>query len=124
MGLKKCLACDRDLQGRSDKLFCDAHCKSSYHYKKSLEETPKFFNRVDNQLKKNRRILKAFNKAGKATVRTNKLIELGFDPNFFTHYWKNKKGDVYLFVYEFGFLRREEHSVKKYILIQWQNFMD
>jgi hypothetical protein len=124
MNLKKCLACDSKLQGRSDKMFCDAHCKSSYHYKKSLEETPKFYNRVDNQLRQNRRILKTFNKAGKATVRTSKLIELGFDPNFFTHYWKNTKGDVYLFVYEFGFLKREEHSIKKYVLIQWQNYMN
>lgn len=124
MKSKKCLACDRNLQGRSDKIFCDAHCKSSYHYKKSLEDAPKFYNRVDNQLKQNRRILKNFNKAGKAFVRANKLIELGFNSNFFTHYWKNKKGDVYLFVYEFGFLKKEEHGVKKYVLVQWQSYMN
>ena len=82
MKLKKCLACDRNLQGRSDKVYCDAHCKSSYHYKKSIEETPRFYTQVDNQLKQNRKILKTFNKAGKATVRSSKLIELGFDSNF------------------------------------------
>ena len=124
MGSRKCLACNSNLQGRSDKLFCDAHCKSSYHYKKSIEETPRFYIQVDNQLKQNRKILKTFNKAGKATVRSSKLIELGFDSNFFTHYWKNNKEDVYLFVYEFGFLKRREHGVEKFVLIQWQDYMN
>jgi len=123
MKLKKCLACNSNLQGRSDKVFCDAHCKSSYHYKKSIEEAPRFYNQVENQLKLNRKILKSFNKAGKVTIRANKLIELGFNPKFFTHYWKNTKGDVYLFVYEYGFLKRLEHDIEKYILIQWQNYM-
>jgi len=72
----------------------------------------------------NRKILKTFNKAGKATVRSNKLIDLGFNSKYFTHYWKNTKGDVYLFVYEFGFLRRIEHGVEKFVLIQWQDFMN
>jgi len=124
MKTKKCLACGNILQGRSDKVFCDAHCKSSYHYRKSIEEAPRFYNYVDNQLKLNRKILKSFNKAGKATVRANKLIELGFNPKFFTHYWKNTKGDVYLFVYEYGFLKRLENDLDKYILIQWQNYMN
>jgi len=124
MGSRKCLACNSNLQGRSDKVYCDAHCKSSYHYKKSIEETPKFYTQVDKQLKLNRKILKTFNKAGKATVRSGKLIELGFNPKFFTHYWKNTKGDVYLFVYEYGFLKRLERNAEKYVLIQWQKYMN
>lgn len=123
MESKICLACDKVLQGRSDKKFCDAHCKSSYHYKKSLDEAPRFYNQVDNQLKQNRRILKSFNKAGKATVRAETIIELGFNPNFFTHFWKNNKGDIYLFVYEYGFIKRKEGNNEKYILIKWQNYM-
>ena len=123
MERKPCKHCKKELTGRSDKRFCDLHCKSAYHYKRSLEEAPRFFNKVDNQLKQNRRILKAFNKAGKATVRSDVLEEQGFNPKFFTHYWKNKKGDVYLFVYEYGFLKKKEHSTDKYILIQWQDYM-
>ncbi|WP_418511834.1 hypothetical protein [Corallibacter sp.] len=123
MNQKTCLACGKELKGRSDKRFCDLHCKSSYHYKRSLEEAPRFYNRVDNQLKSNRRILKQFNKAGKATVRASLIKDEGFDPNFFTHYWKNKKGDVYLFVYEYGFLKKQENNVDKYILIKWQDYM-
>ncbi len=120
---KYCLNCGKVLVGRMDKKFCDVHCKGAYHYKKTQEETPKFYNYVDNQLKLNRKILKAYNKAGKATVRTETLKSEGFNPKFFTHYWKNKKGEVYLFVYEFGFLSRKENGKEKYVLIKWQEYM-
>lgn len=120
---KKCLNCGDELSGRIDKKFCDKYCKSAYHYTKNQEEAPRFYNMVDNQLKLNRRILKNYNKAGKATVRAQILIDEGFNPKFFTHYWKNKKGDVYLFVYEFGFLTRVENKKEKYILVKWQDYM-
>lgn len=124
MKRKVCKSCGKELTGRSDKVFCDLHCKSSYHYRRSLEEAPRFYNKVDNQLKQNRRILKAYNKAGKATVRIGVLESEGFNPKFFTHYWKNQKGDVYLFVYEYGFLKKKEQNLEKYILIQWQDYME
>ena len=119
-----CLSCGKPLKGRIDKKFCDPFCKSAFHYKRAQEEAPKFYNKVDNQLKLNRRILKEFNKAGKATIRAEILLDKEFDPNFFTHYWKNTKGDVYLFVYEFGFLKKKEHGRDKYILILWQDYMN
>ena len=124
MELKRCLSCNKILEGRSDKKYCDVHCKSSYQYRQSIENEPRFYNKVDNQLKTNRKILKQYNKAGKATVRASVIIEEGFDPKFFTHYWKNTKGDVYLFVYEYGFLKKKEHNVEKYILIKWQDYME
>lgn len=121
---RKCLECDKLLEGRADKRFCDPYCKSAYHYKKSQSETPKFYIKVQQQLKLNRKFLKNYNKAGKATVRSEVLIQQGFNPNFFTHYWKNKKGDTYLFVYEFGFLKVQENNKAKYVLIQWQEYME
>lgn len=123
MNIKTCLACNKELIGRSDKKFCDLHCKSSYHYRKSLEEEPRFYNKVDNQLKLNRKLLKHYNKAGKSVIRAELLKSEGFNPKFFTHYWKNNKGDVYLFVYEYGFLKLVEHSKEKYVLIIWQDYM-
>ena len=87
------------------------------------QQPERFFDKVENQLKLNRKILKEYNKGGKVTVRVQLLNKLGFNPNFFTHYWKNSKGDVYLFVFEYGFLRKEEHNVDKYILVKWQDYM-
>ncbi|WP_178989633.1 hypothetical protein [Winogradskyella schleiferi] len=118
-----CLSCGNKLTGRTDKKYCDPLCKSSHQYQKTKEQPERFYNKVDNQLRLNRRILKEYNKAGKAIVRETILVKEGFDPNFFTHYWKNKKGDVYLFVYEYGFLKRMEHDIEKFVLIKWQDYM-
>lgn len=119
-----CLSCKETFEGRSDKKFCDVHCKSAYHYKVAKKNENNFFKLVDNQLKTNRKILKNYNKAGKAFVRADKLIEEGFNPKIFTHYWKNNKGEVYLFVYEFGFLKKKENQKDKYVLVQWQKYME
>ena len=121
---RKCPVCDKPIKGRTDKKFCDPSCKSAFHYQALLKEGSGFYLAVDRQLKTNRRILKKFNKAGKATVRAEVLIDHGFNPNFFTHYWKNSKGDVYLFVYEFGFLTIKENDKKKYVLVTWQSYME
>ena len=118
-----CLFCSQPMNGRIDKVFCNPNCKSSYHYKKSKEKGASLYNQIDHQLKTNRRILKNYNKAGKATIRKEALTDLGFNPKHFTHYWKNQKGDVYLFCYEFGFLEKVENNKSKYILVQWQDYM-
>lgn len=121
---KECLYCSSELKGRADKKFCDPQCKSAYQYHQAKQNPERFYNKVDNQLKLNRRLLKNFNKAGKATIRKDELLKEGFDPKFFTHYWKNSKGDVYLFVYEYGFLSTSEHKIDKYVLIKWQDYMN
>ncbi len=119
-----CLSCNKELEGRSDKKFCDAHCKSSYQYQQSKLNPSNFYTKVNNQLKLNRKLLKYYNTSGKSTIRSSMLLEKGFNPNFFTHYWKNKKGEVYLFVYEFGFIKRKERNIEKYVLIKWQAYME
>ena len=124
MKLKQvCLFCKEELEGRVDKLFCNPNCKSSYHYEKSKEKEANLYNRIDQQLKTNRRLLKNFNKAGKTTVRKSVLLESGFNPKYFTHYWKNHTNDIYLFCYEFGFLELKEKGKDKYLLVHWQDYM-
>ncbi len=124
MDERKCPVCDKPIKGRTDKKFCDPSCKSAYHYQALQKEGRGFYARVDRQLKTNRRILKKFNKAGKAIVRSEVLIEQGFNPHFITHYWKNASKDLYFFVYEFGFLSKMEHGRKKYVLVTWQPYME
>jgi len=120
---KECLYCGKLLKGRTDKKYCDLHCKSAYQYQKEKQRPERFYNQVDNQLRLNRKLLKEHNKAGKSIIRTKFLLDLGFDPNFFTHYWKNQNGEVYLFVYEYGFLQKSENGKDKYILVIWQDYM-
>lgn len=115
--VKNCLHCGKELTGRTDKKYCSPNCKSSHQYQREKQKPERFYNKVDNQLRLNRKLLKEYNRAGKATVRSGILIKEGFNPKFFTHYWKNRKGDVYLFVYEYGFLKRKESGIEKYVLI-------
>ncbi len=119
-----CLHCQKPLDGRADKKYCDRYCKSAHQYQRDKERPERFYTIVDNHLRMNRKILKQCNKAGKVTVRTKILLDLGFNPNFFTHYWKTKKGDVYLFVYEYGFLKKKESGNEKYVLVLWQDYMN
>jgi len=122
--MKKCPYCNEEVVGRIDEKFCSSYCKSSFHYEKSKSDKNNLFVTIDHQLKLNRRLLKLYNKAGKAYVRKELLLKDGFNPKYFTHYWKNKKGEVYLFCFEYGFLERKDNGTLKYVLVQWQNYMD
>ena len=68
--------------------------------------------------------MKHFDQGGLTTIRKDKLLAEGFNPNFFTHYWKNPKGEVYLFCDEFGFLDVERNGTEKYVLVHWQEYME
>ncbi|MGB0868284.1 MAG: hypothetical protein ACPGSD_01690 [Flavobacteriales bacterium] len=119
----KCLNCQKTLIGRADKKYCDVYCKSAIQYKNALIHPATRFQWVQNQLKLNRRILKKYNKAGKVVIRKSLLVEEGFNPQYFTNYWKNQKGDIYWFVFEYGFLIKKEKEIEKYVLILWQDNM-
>lgn len=123
--MRTCPNCGEEVQGREGKKFCNSYCKSNYHYERRKDQENTFFKKVDKQLKLNRRILKNYNRAGKATVRAELLSNHGFNPNYFTHYWKNGKGNVYLFCYEYGFIAfTDAKEIKKYTLIKWQDHME
>ena len=122
--MRKCPHCKEEVKGRSDKKFCSIYCKSSYHYHDTINNESNLFRIIDKQLRLNRRLLKNYNKSGKAVVRKETLLKEGFNPKYFTHYWKNQKGDVYLFCYEFGFLEKQEKGKSKYVLVQWQEYMN
>jgi len=118
-----CLSCNNKVEGRVDKLFCSPYCKSSYHYIKNRNKKMTRFNLIDVQLKRNRSILKHFHKTGKTTILKSELIDKGFNPNYFTNYWKNNNNEVYLFCYEYGFLSLDSFGKNKYLIIDWQDYM-
>ncbi len=122
--MKKCIECSGKIEGRIDKIFCSSYCKSAYHHKKNRGKGKSLYLEIDKQLKLNRKLLQHFNRAGKAVVRKEKILNAGFNPKYFTHYWKNNKGEVYLFCYEFGFLEKKENSKSKYVLVTWQDYMN
>jgi predicted nucleic acid-binding Zn ribbon protein len=122
MEKRLCPVCQDEIKGRQDKKFCSPNCKSSHQYEKRREEEDFFFE-VEAQLKTNRKLLKRYNLRGKTILRREELLQEGFNPNFFTHYWKTTKGEVYLFVYDFGFLAITDQQKKKYLIVKWQDYM-
>lgn len=118
--MNQCPVCEIELVGRTDKKYCSLKCKSAHQYQKRKSEEDLYY-KIDKQLKVNRKLLKSYNKSGLSTIRKEKLTAEGFDSKYFTHYWKNPKGQVYLFCYEFGFLDLKEKG--KYLLITHQEYM-
>lgn len=122
--MKNCLECGDPLEGRIDKKFCSVYCKSAYHHKNNKNKDHTLFKQIDQQLKLNRRLLKKYNQSGKTTIRKNILIENVFNPKYLTHYWKAKNGNIYLFCYEYGFMEKKENGNAKYVIVQWQPYMN
>ena len=121
--MKKCPVCKAEVKGRKDKIYCSESCKSSHQYE-IRTKNESFYLKVERQLKTNRKILKRYNQTGYTTLRKEVLLQQGFDPRYFTHYWKNQKGQVYLFCFDFGFLEIEREGIKKYLLVEWQAYME
>jgi len=44
-------------------------------------------------------------------------------PNSLRIIGKTERGEVYLFVYEYGFLKKDENGKDKYVLVIWQDYM-
>ncbi|MBN4071336.1 hypothetical protein JYT72_02380 [Crocinitomix catalasitica] len=124
MSKRLCLNCQEEVDGRIDKLYCTPYCKSAYHYQNKKFEGKTMFKNIDETLKRNRKLLAHYNSAGKAIIRKETLLKTGFNPNFFTHYYKTDVGDVYLFCYEFGFLSTIEKGKPKFLLVHWQDYMN
>lgn len=121
---KACLYCSKPLEGRTDKKYCSQYCKSAFQYAKNQSEENSLYRTIQNQLRLNRKILKRHNRIGKTTIRKEDLQTEGFNPKYFTHYWKNNKAQVYLFYYEFGFLAIKDNEQDKYLLVTHQPYMD
>ena len=104
---KQCLACGKTLHGRADKKFCNDYCRNAYNngLKSALS---KVVRNVNNVLLKNRRILEAVlgNEEMQKSTKEN-LLRQGFQFKYLTHTYTNKKGNVYTFCYEYGYLPLE-----------------
>jgi len=99
-----CLACGTSIIGRSDKRYCDDGCRNSYNNKLNSTSS-NFIKKINTILKRNRRILEEMLGNEKMQkVPREKMLTNGFDFSFFTNQLSNAKGQVYFFVYEYGYL--------------------
>jgi hypothetical protein len=106
---KTCASCGKALRGRADKKFCDDYCRNNYnnHLK---APTNNIVRNINHALSKNRRILEELwgaTKEDTAKTTQEKLLQAGFQFKYGTHTYTNKKGAVYFFCYEYGYLPLE-----------------
>ena len=103
---KQCLECEEKIVGRTDKKFCSDACRNAYNNKVN-KDGKNLIRNVKNRLRKNWRILETLNPDQKTKTSRTKLIEKGFDFNYFTNTDTTKAGTIYYFVYNQGYLPLE-----------------
>ena len=103
-----CLNCKKVIKGRTDKKFCDDYCRNTYNNQLKAAKNNLVRN-INNALGKNRRILESFFKKEDEMTKTNKekLLQKGFQFKYITHIYTNKKGNIYYFCYDIGYLPLE-----------------
>lgn len=112
MSNKTCKICNRQLVGRSDKVFCSVQCKNMYHV--TLRKvTSEAVHSINNILHRNRSILLEL--LGKHAVQKKMnrrlLDKKRFNYKYHTHMNKNSKGKIYYFVYDIAWMPFSDDEV-------------
>ena len=104
---KKCLSCEEKIVGRADKKFCSDYCRNTYNNALKTDEK-KIARPTNQQLWKNRELLKAKNPTGKSKVKRGVLVKAGFDFSLMTSLYTTSKGSQYRYCYDQGYLFDEK----------------
>ncbi len=101
---RTCLECGTKVIGRIDKKFCSDYCRNAYHNHLN-KDNRNLVRTINNRLRKNYRVLESFPlRDGKTTTTKTRLLDRGFDFEHITALYRTKKGTVYFFVYDLGYL--------------------
>ena len=99
--MRNCKICKKEIRGRSDKIFCSTPCKNQYHIRLRAA-TAIASKKIDRILHRNRSILLEI--IGKNTFQKKipriLLEQKNFRFNYLTHFYKNKAGKTYHWVYD------------------------
>ncbi|MEY3238284.1 MAG: hypothetical protein RI883_2385 [Bacteroidota bacterium] len=119
MEKRTCKECGQNLTGRRDQKFCSDYCRNSFNNRQN-EDATAYVRRINNILRKNRRILAALNPKGKVTLDGITLAEEGFNFHYFTNIYKTQKGSQYYFCYDQGYIKMDNDQ---YMLVQKQDYV-
>ena len=114
-----CENCEDVITGRSDKRFCSDYCRNTKHNQLNRDSS-NYIRKVNNILRRNRRILERFNPNGKAKVMGTALMEEGFNFAYYTNVYETKKGSRYYFCYDQGYLKIDDQL---YALVERQEYV-
>lgn len=117
---RKCNYCFEAIKGRTDKKFCSDQCRNAFNNEKNAG-SENHLRRINAILKKNRKILENLSGGiNKKIVSVISLLNSGFNYGYFTSNYTTKKGHVYIFCYEYGYLKLGDDKV----MIVKQNNLD
>lgn len=107
---KYCRTCNKSIRGRTDKKFCDDYCRNAFNNRLKAEDN-NTIRKINNALRKNRRILAQLLQGNEKTMRVSReeLLDSGFQFKYITHMLTNPKGKRFHFCYEYGFLSLENN---------------
>lgn len=106
---KACPECGEKIIGRIDKKFCSDYCRNSFNNNLN-KDSKNLLRNINNKLRKNYRILEELNPNDKTRSSKARLLSKGFSFEYFTNIYTTKKGKVYYFVYDQGYLPLEDES--------------
>ena len=107
-----CLNCNHHFHGRTDKKFCNDHCRNTYHNKNKRFENNLIRN-IKSILMGNRRILfETLGDKSTCTVQRADLTSKGFHFEFITRLHTNRQGFAIYFCYDYGYKPISESSVQ------------
>ncbi|WP_417266219.1 hypothetical protein [Brumimicrobium sp.] len=116
---RACQECGTQLNGRRDQKFCGDYCRNTFNNRLN-EDSNKYMRRINNILRKNRRILSKLNPEGKKTVDGITMAEEGFNFHYYTNIYTTKKGSQYIFCYDQGYLKMDDNQ---YMLVHKQDYV-
>lgn len=119
MQQKICSECGEKIVGRIDKKFCSDQCRNSFNNKLNSDSSS-YIKNVNNILRKNRRILATLNPNGKSKTIKKRLLNKGFNFQYYTNTYTTKTGTIYYFCYEQGYLPLENDY---YALVKKQEYI-
>jgi hypothetical protein len=110
MEARKCPECGEIIKGRIDKKFCSDLCRNSFNNKLNSDSN-NYVRNVNNILRKNRRILEELLQGEKITLPKQRLLDKGFNFNFYTNQIITRNHHTYTYCYEFGYLPLENNMM-------------
>ena len=106
-----CLFCHESINGRIDKKFCSDQCRNAYNNEKNAG-SENHIRRINGILRRNRKLLENISgQINKKIVSTISFTNAGFNYDYYTSTYTTKKGHVYFFCYEYGYLKLSDNKV-------------
>ncbi|MBK9283144.1 MAG: hypothetical protein IPM51_02360 [Sphingobacteriaceae bacterium] len=104
MASKICPECGENIVGRTDKKFCSDICRNSFNNRLNSDGN-NYVRNVNNILRRNRRVLESTIKnESKITVPKQKVVDKGFNFQYYTNQLTTRNNHVYHYVYEYGYM--------------------